>query len=322
MRTEVLLLISALFIHGVPRANAQQFPSRPVRLIAPFPAGGGVDIVARQLAQKLTAAWGQQVIVDNRSGATGIIGTQLAATASPDGYTLLMGNVATHAINVSLFKKLPYDPVNDFEPITLVARVPEMLVVHPSLPATSVKELIALAKSTPNQLSFGSAGTGSPTHLAGELFQSLAKIQLVHVPYKGSAPALADLIGGQISMYFSNILSAMTYVKGGRLRGLGVTSAKRSIVAPDVPSISEAGLPGYEEYNWYGLLAPRGTPRSIVTKIHDTTASVLRSPDIEERLINGGAEVIGNTPDQFGQFIRSEINKYARVVKSRNLSAE
>jgi tripartite-type tricarboxylate transporter receptor subunit TctC len=233
-----------------------------------------------------------------------------------------MGNAATHAVNVSLFKKLPYDAVRDFVPITLVGRVPEMLVVHPALPAASVQELITLAKTKPGELTFGSAGSGSPPHLAGELFQSLAKIRLVHIPYKGSAPALTDLIAGQINMYFSNILSAVPYVKGGRLRGLGVTSAKRSVVAPDIPAIAEAGLPGYEDYNWYGVLAPKGTPKAIVDKLHTDIVQAVKSRDVEERLTKDGAEVIANTPEEFAKFIREEIQKYARIIKQSGLRTE
>jgi tripartite-type tricarboxylate transporter receptor subunit TctC len=302
--------------------SGQGFPAHPVRLIAPFPAGGGVDIVARQLAQKLTEKWGEQVVVDNRTGATGIIGTDIAAHATPDGYTVIMGNVATHAVNVSLYQKLPYDPVKDFSPITLVARVPEVLVVHPSLPAASVKELIALAAKKPGSLTVGSAGYGSPPHLAAELFQLLAKVQFVHVPYKGSTPALTDLIGGQISLYFSNILSATPHVKSGRLRALGVTSAKRSVVMPDVSTIAEAGVPKYEEYNWYGMLAPAGVPAPVLKKIHDDLVAVLQSPEVTRRLVADGAEVIGNTPQEFARFIRAEIDKYANVVKQRGLKAQ
>jgi len=303
-------------------AAADSYPSRPVRLIAPFSAGGGVDIVARYLALKLTEKWGQQVVVDNRTGATGIIGTEIAAHSPPDGYTLILGNAATHAVNVSLFKKLPYDAVKDFAPVTLIGRVPEMLVVHPALPAANVRELIALAKAKPGELAFGSAGAGSPPHLAGELFQFLAKVKLVHVPYKGSAPALADLIGGQISMYFSNILSAVPFVKSGRLRGLGVTSEKRSVVAPEIPTIAESGLPGYEDYNWYGILAPKGTPRAILTQLHADIVQVVRGRDMEERLTKDGAEVIASTPDEFARFIREEIDRYARIVKTSGLRAE
>ena len=301
---------------------ADTFPSRPVRLIAPFPAGGGIDIVGRQLAQKLTEKWSQQVVVDNRAGATGIIGTDLAAHATPDGYTLVVGNVATHAVNVSLYQKLPYDPVKDFAPITLVARVPEVLVVHPSLAASSVKDLIALAGKKPGTLTVGTAGSGSPPHLAAELFQLLAKVQFVVVPYKGSTPALVDLTGGQINLYFANVLSAAPLVKGGRLRALGVTSAKRSVVLPEVPTVAEAGVSKYEEYNWYGILAPRGVPAPVLAKLNADIVAVLRSPDVEQKFVADGAEVIANTPQEFAKFIRSEIDKYAAVVKQRGLKAQ
>ena len=316
-----ILIFVLLALSGL-AAAADSYPTRPVRLIAPFSAGGGVDIVARYLALKLTEKWGQQVVVDNRTGATGIIGTEIAAHSPPDGYTLILGNAATHAVNVSLFKKLPYDAVKDFVPVTLIGRVPEMLIVHPALSAASVRELIALAKAKPGELTFGSAGAGSPPHLAGELFQFLAKVKLVHVPYKGSAPALADLIGGQISMYFSNILSAVPFVKSGRLRGLGVTSEKRSVVAPEIPTIAESGLPGYEDYNWYGILAPKGTPRAILTQLHADIVQVVRGRDMEERLTKDGAEVIASTPDEFARFIREEIDRYARIVKASGLRAE
>ena len=321
MRRSILVVVLLTF--ALPSFGAQDnYPSRPIRFIAPFSAGGGVDIVARLLAQRLTDKWGQQVIVDNRTGATGIIGTDIAAHATPDGYTLLMGNAATHAVNVSLYKKLPYDAVKDFAPITLIARVPEMLVVHPALPAASVKDLLALARAKPGELTFGSAGAGSPPHLAGELFQHLGKIRLVHVPYKGSAPALADLMGGQINMYFSNILSAVPFVKAGRLRGLGVSSAKRSVVAPEIPTIAEAGLPGYEDYNWYGVLAPKGTPQAIVSKLNADIVQVIRSKDIEERLTRDGAEVIASSPAEFAAFMRTEIQKYAQIIKQSGLRAE
>lgn len=321
MSRQVFSAFLLLFVSAFAAAE-DNYPSHPVRLIAPLSAGGGVDIVARYLAQRLSEKWGQQVVVDNRTGATGIIGTDLAAHATPDGYTLLMGNAATHAVNVSLFKKLPYDAVKDFAPVTLIARVPEMLVVHPALPAATVNELIALAKAKPGQLTFGSAGAGSPPHLAGELFQHLAGIRLVHVPYKGSAPALADLIGGQINLYFSNILSAVPHVKGGRLRALGVTGRKRSVVVPEVPSIAESGLPGYEDYNWYGIFAPKGTPRAVVNKLHSDIVQVVRGQDMEQRLTKDGAEVIANSPDEFARFVREEIQRYARIVKQSGLRAE
>ena len=298
------------------------YPNRPVRLIAPFSTGGGVDIVARLISQKLGEKWGQQFVVDNRTGATGIIGTELAARATPDGYTLLVGNAATHAVHVSLYNKLPYDAVKDFTPISLVGRVPEMLVVSPSLPVNTVKELIAMAAAKPGELTYGSAGAGSPPHLAGELFQYLAKVRFVHIPYKGSAPALADLLGGQINMYFSNILSAVPYVKAKRLRGIGVTSTTRSVVAPEIPTIAESGLPGYSDYNWYGILAPRNTPTAIVNKLHAGIVQVVRTSDIEDRLTKDGAEVIASTPDEFAAFIAEEIKKYAQIINQSGLKKQ
>jgi len=260
--------------------------------------------------------------VDNRAGATGIIGTDLAAHATPDGYTMVVGNVATHAVNVSLHKHLPYDPVKDFAPITLIARVPEVLVVHPSLAAATVKDLIALAGKKSGTLTVGTAGNGSPPHLAAELFQLLAKVQFVVVPYKGSTPALVDLTGGQINLYFANILSAAPLAKSGRLRALGVTSAKRSVVLPQVPTIAEAGVPKYEEYNWYGILAPRGVPAALLAKLNHDIVAVLRSPDVEQKFVSDGAEVIANTPQEFARFIRAEIAKYADVVKQRGLKVQ
>ena len=318
----VLVVLLLLCFIQFTYAAETGYPNRPVRLIAPFSPGGGVDIVARLISQKLGEKWGQQFVVDNRTGATGIIGTELAARATPDGYTLLMGNAATHAVNVSLYNKLPYDAVKDFAPISLVGRVPEMLVVPPSLPANTVKELIAMAAAKPGELTYGSAGAGSPPHLAGELFQYLAKVRFMHIPYKGSAPALADLLGGQINIYFSNILSAVPYVKANRLRGIGVTSTKRSVVAPEIPTIAESGLPGYSDYNWYGMLAPRNTPAAIVNKLHAGIVQVVRTKDIEDRLTKDGAEVIASTPDEFAAFIAEEIKKYAQIIKQSGLQKQ
>ncbi len=300
-------------------AAAPTFPTRPIRLVAPFPPGGGTDILARTIAQKLSESMGQQVIVDNRPGATGIIGTEIAKDATPDGYTILMGNAATHAVNVSMFKRLPYHPLRDFELITQVARLPEVLVVHPSLPANSVKELIALAKAKPGQLNFGSAGVGSPPHLAGEIFKLLAKIDIVHVPYKGSPPALADLMGGQINMYFSNILTGMRLVKTGKLKALGVSGAKRSVVAPELPTIAEAGLPGYEEYNWYVIAAPKGTPREIVRTLNTRIVEILKSQEVAALLTRDGAEVVASTPEECVRFVQSEIKRYAKVIHDAKL---
>ena len=333
MKTLVFLL-AGLFVHAAPAAQdpstssgqalstsaGQGYPTRPVRMIAPFPASSGTDIAARQIAQKLSERWRYQVVVDNRPGATGIIGTDLAAKAQPDGYTILMGNAATQAINVSL-STVPYDPVRDFAPITLVARVPQILVVNPSMNAQNLKEFIALARTRPKQLSFGSAGIGSSPHLAAELFAHLADLKLVHVPYKGSTPGMVDLMGGQIHMFFSNILSAIPHVRNGKLRALGVTSLKRSVVAPDVPTLVEAGLPNYEEYNWYGILAPRRTPKPIIDKLHTDIVAVLAAPDVVERMTRDGAEIGAGTPAEFASFIKSETAKYAQLIKALGLRA-
>ena len=315
-----LTFVFLLILSASAFAATTQFPTRPIRFVAPFPPGGGTDILARTIAQKLTDALGQQVIVDNRPGATGIIGTAIVKEAAPDGHTILMGNAATHAVNVSMFRKLPYHPLKDFDLITQVARLPEVLVVHPSLTANSVKELIELARSKPGQLNFGSAGVGSPPHLAGELFKLLANIDIVHIPYKGSPPALADLMGGQINMYFSNILTGMRLVKTGKLKVLGVTSAKRSAVAPDVPTIAEAGLPGYEEYNWYVIAAPKGTPREITRLLNARIVEILTSKDVTALLAGDGAEIVASSPEECVRFVEAQIKKYAKVVRDAKLA--
>jgi len=318
----VVILLFSLTNMACAATVVPTYPERPIRFIVPFPPGGGVDIVARALAREMTEKLGQQVVVDDRPGATGIIGTQIAAQATADGYTLLMGNVATHAINVSMFKKLPYDPVKDFRPITLVARVPEILIVNPSLPVHSVRDLIALAKAKPGQITFGSAGMGSPPHMAAELFKSMAGINIVHIPYKGSTLALNDLLGGRIGMDFSNILSPMRHIKSGRLRALGVTSGKRSIVAPDVPTIAESGLPGFELYSWYGVFAPSATPKAILTRLHQSIAQILTTREVVDRLTSQGADVAPGSPEEFARFIKTEIRTYAKIVKDGGLRVE
>jgi tripartite-type tricarboxylate transporter receptor subunit TctC len=299
---------------------ASDYPARIIHIIAPFSPGGGVDIISRLLADKMSRGLHQDVIVLNRPGATGNIGTEIVAKSDPDGYTLLMGNEATSAISKSIFKDLTYDPVEDFVPISLVARVPEVLVVRPTLPANSVAELIALAKTKPNELTFGSAGIGSPPHLAGALFALSANVSIRDIPYKGSAPALSDLIGGRIDMYFANILSAMPYIEGGQLRPLAVTSAERSKVAPNIPTIAESGLPGYEEYNWYGILAPKGTPKPIIEKLHDEIVDALTDKALAKSLDQQGAEIVGNSPAQFAEYIRNEVKKYSEIVNRANIS--
>jgi tripartite-type tricarboxylate transporter receptor subunit TctC len=314
----VLVLMFCAF--ALQDTQAAEYPARTIRIIAPFAAGGGVDLVSRVLADKMSRDLGQDVIVLNRPGATGNIGTEIVAKSDADGYTLLLGNEATTAISKSIFKDLTYDPIGDFAPISLVARVPALLVVRSSLPANSVAELIALAKAKPGQLTYGSAGIGSPPHLAGVLFALNTGFDIRDIPYKGSTPALLDLVGGRIDIYFSNILSALPYIKNGQLRPLAVTSAARSKVAPEIPTMAESGLPGYEEYNWYGVLAPKGTPQSIIDKLHDEIVKALGDTAVATLLEQQGAEIIGNSPAEFSVYITAQAQKYADVVHKANIA--
>jgi tripartite-type tricarboxylate transporter receptor subunit TctC len=291
------------------------YPDRPVRLIVPFPPGGPTDIVARPLAQNLSENLGQQVIVDNRGGAGGNIGAAAVMKSAADGYTLLMGTVGTHAINASLYKKLTFDPVKDFAPVSLVAQAAVVLVVHPSVPAKALREFIALAKSKPGQITFGSAGSGSPGHLTGELFKDMTGLDLVHVPYQGSAPAISDLLGGQIHAMFDPIQATLSHVKAGKLRLLGVSSSKRSSAFPDVPTIAEAGVPGFETTAWWAVFAPAGTPKEIITRLNTEIVKIMRSPDTKERLRQLDIEPIGSTPDQLVAFMKIETAKWSRAVK-------
>jgi tripartite-type tricarboxylate transporter receptor subunit TctC len=310
------VLATTLLAATAASAFAADYPTKPIRLVVPFAAAGTTDFLARAIAQKLGQNLGTTVIVDNRPGAGGNIGSDIVAKSDPDGYTLLLGTVGTHAINASLYKKMPYDTVKDFAPITLVASVPNIVVVNPSVPAKSIKELLALAKSKPGQLSFASSGNGSSIHLSGELFKSMAGVDMLHVPYKGSGPAVADLVGGQVNLMFDNMPSSLPHVKSGRLRAIAVTSAKRSPAAPDLPTIAESGVPGYEAVAWFGVLAPAGTPPAIVKKLNAEIIKVLKSPDVAERLSSQGAEPVSNTPEQFSAYIKSEMAKWAKVIKA------
>ncbi len=299
---------------------AQAYPAKPIRLIVGFPPGGGTDVMARLVAPKMTDAWGQQVVIDNRAGATGIIGTDMVAKAAPDGYTLLMGHVATNAIAASLFAKLPFDPAKDFSPITRVSSVPHLLVVHPSLDVHSVKELIVLAKARPGQIAFPSAGNGSTPHLAGEIFKTMTGVNLIHVPYKGSGQSVQDLLGGQVQVAFDTTATLIQYVKAGRLRPLGVSTLKRIASLPDVPTIAESGVPGYEVTTWYGLFGPAGTPPAIVRKVFTETARIVRLPDIKERLDGMGTDETTNaSPEEFAALVKTDIAKYAKVIKAAGL---
>jgi tripartite-type tricarboxylate transporter receptor subunit TctC len=309
-----LLAFSALA--AAPMAGAQTYPAKTIRIVVPFPPGGATDILARAVAQKLTDAWGQAVVVDNRPGAGGNIGSELVAKAAPDGYTLEMGTVGTHAINASLYAKMPYDHVKDFAPVILVAGVPNVLVVNPSLPVSSVQELIAYAKANPGKLNFASSGNGTSIHLAGELFKVMAGVQMTHIPYKGSAPALQDLIGGQVQLMFDNLPPSLPHIKAGKLRALAVTSATRSSALPDTPTIAESGLPGFEASSWFGVLAPAGTPPAIIARLNAEIGAWLASAEAKEKMLALGANIGGGSPEDFARHIAAETAKWQKVVKA------
>lgn len=303
-------------------AETSSFPQRPVRFIVPFTPGSGVDVMARLLGAKLAEPWNQSVVVDNRAGASGTIGSKIAADAAPDGYTILMGNLATHGINPTLFRNLPYDAIKDFAAITQVADVTNVLVAHPSLGTSSVKELVALAKAKPGSINYGSGGAGSGAHLTAELFKSMAGVQLTHVPYKGVGLAMNDLIGGRIQLMFSNLLSALPHVKAGRLKALGVTTKERSPAMPGLPTIAESGLAGYEATNWFGVFAPANTPKEVVLRLNQSIVAVLREPDMKKRLLAQGADPIGSSPEAFAKHVRSEIRRWNAVIKQAGIKAD
>ncbi len=303
-------------------AHAQGYPAKPLRMIVAYPPGGGTDIVGRMVAQRLGETLGQSVVVENRGGASGNIGTEIAAHAAPDGYTILMGNVAPNAINVSLFKDLPFDPVADFAPVSLVASTPNILVVHPSVPARTVKEVIALARAKPGTLNFASAGVGSSSHLAGELFRILAGAEIVHVPYKGAGPAMVDVLSGQVQLYFATMPAAMPHVKSGKLVPIAVTSASRSQALPELPTVAESGVRGYEASTWYGLLAPARAPDAAVARLHEGVVRILGEHALRERLAEQGFEPVGDSPQEFAAYIKSEIAKWGKVVRDAGIRPE
>jgi tripartite-type tricarboxylate transporter receptor subunit TctC len=307
---------------GSATALAQNYPTKPVTIVVPFAAGGTTDILARIIGQALTAELGQSVIVDNRAGAGGNIGGALVAKSPADGYTLFMGTVGTHAINASLYKKMPFDPVKDFAPLTRVANVPNLLVANPNQPFKTVKDLIAYAKANPGKVNFGSSGNGSSIHLSGELFKSLAKVDMVHVPYKGSAPAVTDLLGNQIAIMFDNMPSAIQHVRSGKLVPIAVTTAKRSPELPNVPTIAEAGVPGYEATSWFGLFAPANTPAPLVAQLNKAIVKVLAQPEVKKKINEQGAETYSETPEQFAAFIQAESAKWGKVVKESGASLD
>jgi len=292
------------------------WPSKPVRFVVPFPPGGTTDILGRIVAAELNKAWGAQTVVENRGGAGGNIGADLVAKSAPDGYTMLVCTVGTHGINKSLYSRLSYDPVKDFEPVTLFALVPNVVVVHPSVKANTLKELIALLKANPGRLDFASSGNGTSIHLSAELFKSMTGTFMTHIPYRGSAPAIADLLAGQTQLMFDNLPSALPHIKAGKLRALAVTSAKRAVALPDVPTVAEAGVPGYEASSWFGVVAPAGTPKAIRDKTQQAIAKAWTTPEVREKLLGQGADPVANTPEEFGKYIDDEIAKWAKVVKA------
>lgn len=318
MKREAIYVVT---LFAATACNAQEFPSRPLRLVVPYAAGGPVDIVARITALKLSEALGQQIVVDNRAGAGGNIALELVAHSAADGYTLLMGANGTNAINPSLYKKMPVDPEKDLSAVSMVASSAMVLVVHPSLPAANVKQLIALARSQPGAITYASSGSGSTAHLSSELFKSMARIDLLHVPYKGAGPALTDLVAGQVQTMITGVSSTLPYVRAGRLRALGVSSEKRQPLLPDVPAIGET-LPGYEVATWYGVFVPAGTPKSVVDKLNHSIVRVFATPDAQSKLAAVGADAQTNAPDQFSRVVSRERAKWAKIVRESGARAE
>jgi tripartite-type tricarboxylate transporter receptor subunit TctC len=306
---------SLTMLLAIPMAAQTAYPAKAIRFIVPFPPGGGTDILSRALAQKMSEVMGQPFVIDNRSGAGGNIGADIAAKSTPDGYTVFMGQTSNLAVNPTLYKKLPFDPLKDFSPITLVTETPLIIVVAQNSPIKSVQDLIALAKAKPGSVNFASPGNGTVGHLAGEMFKRAAGINMVHVPYKGATPALTDLMGGQVNIYFASAAAAMSQIKGGSIRAIAVTSRKRSAALPNTPTVAESGLPGFDATSWYGVLAPAGTPRDIIAKLNAAAVKVMQQPELKGRMTDEGGEPIGDTPEQFAAFIKTETAKWAKVVK-------
>ena len=323
MRAARLLHVACVLIVAVAApAGAAEFPTKPIRFVVPFAPGGSTDTLGRTLGQKVSASLGQQVVVDNRTGANGNIGMEIVAKAPPDGHTLVLGYIANVGIGPSLFDKLPYDPVKDYEPITLIATSPNVLVAHPSVAAQNLKDLIALAKAKPGALSFASTGVASVGHLTGELLNQLAGIKVNHVPYKGSGQAVTDILGGHIQLMYSGFSSTLIHIKSGKLKALAQTGAKRSPALSEVATIAEQGFPGFEATAWYGVMAPARTPRPIVNQLNAEFVKALKAPDTREKLSALGFEIEGSTPEQFGAYIKSEIKKWAKVVKASGAKPE
>jgi tripartite-type tricarboxylate transporter receptor subunit TctC len=314
-------IAAALLATMTTAAAAQNYPDRPLRLIVPYAPGGGTDLTSRLIARRLSENFKQQVIVDNRAGGAGNIGCEIAAQSAPDGYTLLMAGIS-FSINVSIFPKLNYDPVKDFDPVSLVATVPLIVVVHPSVPAISIKELIALAKAKPGTLNYASGGTGTANHIAGELFKYMTATDIVHVPYKGGGPAIADVVGGQVQLLFNTMTSTVGFMNSGKLRALAVTGKQRSPGVPNLPTVAEAGVPGFDVGAWFGIVVPRGTPRALVNKLNGEIVRITRLPEAREQFTAQGAEAIGSTPEEFARHLRTEIDKWAKVAKAAKMRSE
>lgn len=322
MKRSTLIWVAVLASLVTGPVAAQNYPSRPIRWIVTYPPGGPTDAVARAVGAKLTEAWGQQIVIDNRAGAAGIIGTDLAAKAVPDGYTLLFGTSAGLTINPALSSKLPYDPVRDFAPVSLLVLNPQILVLNNSVPANSVKELIAYAKARPGQLNYASVGQGSPNHLGMELLKALGGIDMVHVPYKGTGPAITDLLGGQVQLMFNSMPSVLPLVKSGKLKGIAVGSAQRSPAVPDIPTVAEAGVPGFENVTWYGMFAPAKTPRDIVLKLNREVVKILAQPEMAQRLANQGAEPRSSSPEELAKFMQVESVRWKKVIQAAGMKPE
>ena len=314
-------IVAAALIATTALAQTPPYPSKSIKIVVPFPVGGIADTFSRAIGGKLAETWGQPVVIENRAGAGGNIGADLVAKSPPDGYTLVMGNIGTHAVNQSLFKTMPFDAMKDFVPIAHVLDAEGLLVVHPSVSAKTVPELIALARSQPGRMTYASAGPGTTSHLAGELFKSVAKVDIVHVPYKGNSPAITDLVGGQTQMIFATMPTVLPMVKAGRLRAVAVIGPQRSPALPDIPTVAES-LPGFEVSNWIGLFAPAGTPPEIVARLNAEVQKVMRSPEIEKRLETEGAKFISTTPQSFAAFQRAEADKWARAIREANIKVE
>ena len=320
--SRILVLVSALTALPVTAAFAQHYPSKPIRLIVPFAAGGGNDNVARLVGKRLSESLGQPIVIDNRPGAGGVVGAELAAKSAPDGYTLFLGGVGSHAINPNLHERLPYDPIGDFAPVVLLASAPLILVVHPSVPADSIREFVALAHSKPGWLNYASNGNGSSSHLAALMFASMAGVDMVHVPYKGLSPALTDLLSGQVQVMFSSVVAILPHIKAGKLRGLAVTGSKRLSLAPNLPTIAESGFSGYEASSWYGVLAPAGTSREILAKLNAEIGKALDQAEVRNGLLSEGAEPVGGAPERFAAHIKAENDRLGKLIRDAKLRLE